>query len=100
MCGKWCGLRWRAHNPCGSGLARENGGSVSIDFDVLASSRASPLPQGMCAGPRVFRFPHHPIISLTIRSCSMSSRCRASMREDSGKLVPARRLAKSSCWIA
>ncbi|MDN3221190.1 cobaltochelatase subunit CobN [Pseudomonas nunensis] len=31
--------------PCGSGLARESGGSIDIDIEWSTDSRASPLPQ-------------------------------------------------------
>ncbi|KAF2394649.1 cobaltochelatase subunit CobN [Pseudomonas frederiksbergensis] len=31
--------------PCGSGLARESGGSIDIDIECSTDSRASPLPQ-------------------------------------------------------
>ncbi|MNV07239.1 Aerobic cobaltochelatase subunit CobN [compost metagenome] len=33
-------------DPCGSGLARENGGSIDINVEGSTDSRASPLPQG------------------------------------------------------
>ncbi|RYM44697.1 hypothetical protein EVS84_02820 [Pseudomonas koreensis] len=37
--------------PCGSGLARECGGSVISSLFDTPLSRASPLPQGICVSP-------------------------------------------------
>jgi hypothetical protein len=35
----------KVRETCGSGLARDGGGSITINVKVMDSSRASPLPQ-------------------------------------------------------
>jgi hypothetical protein len=45
---------------CGSGLAREGGGSGRTTLTDTQPSRASPLPQGSCVGPERHAQARHP----------------------------------------
>ena len=85
-------------HPCRSELAREG---LKVDafiqkkrviVDVHREQACSYKGPFLCVGKT-----RQPIMSLIMRSCSINSRCRASIRDDNGKLVPALRLAKSSC---
>ena len=54
-------------NHCGSGLAREGVGSANTCFTGPPLSRASPLPQGICAGQGICEH----LQSLWERACSL-----------------------------
>ncbi len=57
----WCMQRRRTPQiPCGSGLARESGGSVTVNLDVPPSSRASSLPQKRRGDTQYVREIHYP----------------------------------------